>query len=140
MRFWDASALVPLLTGEAGTADVRSLLERDGRIVVSWITEVECASALARRERESVVRSERIERGHRRLDLLRAEWSEVGTTDPVREIARRLLRTHPLRAADSLQLSSALVISEHRPRSLPFVCLDDRLRAAAAREGFPVLP
>ena len=140
MRFWDASAVVPLLAGEAGTAEVRSLLESDGRIVVSWITEVECASALARRERDGEVDTGRIERGLRRLDALRASWSEVGTADPLREIARRLLRTHPLRAADSVQLASAIVVSERRPATLAFVSLDDRLRSVAAREGFPVVP
>jgi hypothetical protein len=58
----------------------------------------------------------------------------------VREGARRLLRVHPLGTADSLQVAAALVAAEGVPSSLPFVYLDGRLRAAAAREGLPVLP
>jgi hypothetical protein len=45
-----------------------------------------------------------------------------------------------LRAADALQLAAALIVCDERPESLSFVCLDDRLREAARKEGFPVLP
>jgi hypothetical protein len=41
-----------------------------------------------------------------------------------------LLRTHPLRSADSLQLAVALIASDHNPVSLDFVCLDARLVSA----------
>jgi hypothetical protein len=58
--------------------------------------------------------------------------------DAVLEMARRLLRVHPLRAADSLQLAAAVLASEGRPSTLEFVCLDDRLGIAAQREGFRV--
>jgi predicted nucleic acid-binding protein len=63
-------------------------------------------------------------------------WIEVEPTEEVRETARRLLRAHPLRAADALQLAAAFIAAEGRPPTLAFVTLDDRLRTAAAREGF----
>jgi predicted nucleic acid-binding protein len=74
-----------------------------------------------------------------RLRRLAVAWQEVLPVDPVRTTAQRLLRVHPLRAADALQLAAAVVASEHDAASLPFVCLDDRLAEAAAREGFPVV-
>jgi hypothetical protein len=49
------------------------------------------------------------------------------------------LRVHDLRVADALQLAAALAAAEARPATLAVVCLDDRLGAAAEREGFPVL-
>jgi hypothetical protein len=58
----------------------------------------------------------------------------------VRKGARRLQRSHPLSAADSLQLAAALICCEERPEILGFVCLDERLSDAARREGFAVLP
>ena len=67
-------------------------------------------------------------------------WRPVTALEPTRARALRLVRTHALRAADALQLAAALVASEERPESLPFVCLDDHLRDAARREGFTVLP
>ena len=53
--------------------------------------------------------------------------------------ATRLLRVQPLRAADSLQLASAIVAAEDQPQSHEFVTLDERLALAAQREGFTVL-
>jgi hypothetical protein len=46
------------------------------------------------------------------------------------------LRVHPLRAADALQLAAAFVAAERRPSSLEIVTLDQRLAAAARKEGF----
>ena len=48
----------------------------------------------------------------------------------------RLLREHPLRALDALQLASAWFAAEGRPDTLDFVCFDARLASAAQREGF----
>jgi hypothetical protein len=60
----------------------------------------------------------------------------VEPSDPVRETAVRLLRVHPLRTAGALQLAAAYIASERRPSSLDVVTLDDRLAAAARKEGF----
>ena len=51
----------------------------------------------------------------------------------------RLLRIHPLRAADALQLGAALVAAREDPSSLALVTSDDQLKQAAEREGFLVL-
>ena len=61
---------------------------------------------------------------------------EIEPSDEVRETARRFLRVHPLRAADALQLAAAFVAAERRPSTLALVTLDNRLRAAAGKEGF----
>jgi len=76
------------------------------------------------------------------LEILAAlfrECSEILPSEPVRQRAQRLLRTHPLRAADALQLAAALVWAHESPAGLEFVCLDQNLREAASREGFKVL-
>jgi predicted nucleic acid-binding protein len=140
VRYWDASALVPLLLTESATPAVRGLLEEDPQVVTFWTTEVECASAIARLEREGRLAGRPLALALDRLGALRRAWSEVSPLDSVRDRARRLLRTHPLRTADSLQLAAALVASEERPTTLDFVCLDSRLASAAGKEGFPVLP
>ncbi len=139
MKFWDASAVVPLLLSEPVTRDVVALLERDPVVLVWWGTPVECTSAVARREREGALAPVDAARALDRLRTVAAGWQEVLPADAVRSIAQRLLRVHPLRAADSLQLAAAIVASEHEPASLEFVCLDERLNEAAGREGFPVI-
>ena len=74
-----------------------------------------------------------------RLARLSRMWQEAEPGDAVREVARRLLRVHPLRAADALQLAAAVLVSGGRPSTLEFVTLDDWLAAAARVEGFPVI-
>ena len=139
MRFWDASAIVPLLVEEKASAACRRAIEQDTEVVVWWGTPVECSSALGRREREGDLDAERVEEAFARLVYLREAWAEVHPVDGVRTHARRLLRVHPLRTAAATQLAASVVCSEGDPRTLPFVCLDRRLAAAARREGFSVV-
>ena len=139
MRYWDSSAVLPLLLEEPQTATVQNLYERDSVLLVWSLTEVEIGAALARRAREGF-EAEALERARRELSKLVDRWGEISALQPVHARAIRLVNTHTLRAADALQLAAALVASDERPESLPFVCLDDRLRDAARREGFPVLP
>lgn len=139
MRFWDSSALVPLLVEEGATAAMRARAGEDGDLLVWWSTRIECSSALARRAREGRLARRDAARGEERLRHLARAWSEVSPSDAVRTTAQRMLRVHPLRAADALQLAAAVVAAEHEPGSLTFVTLDDRLAEAAEREGFIVL-
>ncbi len=136
MKFWDSSALVPLLAAETSTRAVQSLYTRDSEAVVWWGTLVECASAIARLERDGALSATDAAESFSRLDALAPSWMQVDPSDEIRESARRFLRVHPLRAADALQLAAALAAAERRPSTLAFVTLDDRLREAAGREGF----
>jgi predicted nucleic acid-binding protein len=138
VKFWDSSAIVPLLLGEEATAFVRGVYRRDRTMVVWWAADVECESAISRREREGKIRPEEAAQARERLEALSAEWSGVEPAAMVRAAARRFLRVHPLRAADALQLAAAWVASEQDPGSLPVVCLDSVLSSAARREGFGV--
>lgn len=140
MKFWDASAIVPLLLAEPRREPLLNLLQADPVMLVWWGSPVECGSAIARRERDGDLAAAGATDALSRLRSLAGSWGEVLPTDPVRNTSMRLLRTHPLRAADSLQLAAAIVAAQGDPASLAFVCLDERLRDAAAREGFPTLP
>ena len=139
-RFWDTSVVIPLLVQEPATARLLALLREDQHMIIWWGTQVECVSALARRVREGGLDSAAETQAGAVLSLLANSWTEVQPTDRVRSLAERLLSVHPLRAADALQLASALVWSEGAPNERSFVCLDDRLREAARKEGFTVQP
>jgi predicted nucleic acid-binding protein len=139
MRFWDASALVPLVALEKETGACRTLLAEDTDIVVWFFTPVEVLSALSRRLREKSLKPSEFADAKENLAALESAWSEVISVEQVRDRARRLLESHPLRAADSLQLAAALLTSEENPQGLPFVTLDRRLGHAAKKEGFSVL-
>ena len=139
LRFWDSSAVVPLLVDQPSTEAAREALAADAEIVVWWATEIECASALARIQREVETGRGAVGHAFTRLDTLQAAWHEIRPAEVVRSTARRLLRVHSLRVADALQLAAALNAAESHPEALAFVSLDDRLSSAAEREGFPVL-
>jgi hypothetical protein len=74
------------------------------------------------------------------LDAVISAAYEIQPTEEVRATACRILRVHELRAADALQFAAALVWAGYHPAGLGFVCLDRKLREAAEREGFAVLP
>ena len=139
MKFWDASAIVPLLMTESTTKTVQALGEKDPSMVVWWATEVECASAIARLERDDALDDAAATQAYQRLRQLAQTWHEVDPSDPVREAAVRFLRVHPLRAADALQLAAAFIAAERRPSSLEVVTLNERLAGAARKEGFAVI-
>ena len=138
MKFWDASAVIPLLVLEEQTGLVQSLAREDPDLLVWWASEVECVSALARREREGAFDARAIALALDRLHKLAAAWHEVDPSDLIRETAVRFLRVHMLRAADALQLAGAFVAAERRPASLEVVTVDERLANAARKEGFAV--
>ena len=138
MRFWDSSALVPLLVSEPGTGAAQELAREDPVIVVWWGTTVECASAIARLEREGTLDEQGAIEALARLSRFADAWHEIEASDPLREAALRCLRVHPLRAADAFQLASALVAAQGRPSTVTLVSRDERLASAARREGFQI--
>ena len=139
MRYWDASALVPLVVSEPSTELARTWLAEDSEIVTwSW-TRVEIASAIERRAREGAVSRRDRRQVLERLDTFADTWDEVTEVLAVRSRASLLLARHPLRAADAGQLGAALLVNEQLDgRPLSFMCLDRRLSEAAELEGLRV--
>ncbi len=140
MRYWNASALVPLVVAEATSSLVRKWLAEDERIV-TWVwTRTEIVSAIERRAREgSLLRKQRRE-VLGRFNTFASNWDEVTDILAVRSRANALLARHPLRAADAGQLAAALLVQEQLAGPLTFVCLDQRVSSAADVEGLRVLP
>lgn len=139
MRYWDASALAPLCVAEPSSRALQELARSDG--IVTWgASVIEVASAIERRTREGTLTVAQRANAHAALRDLALSWVEITALAPVRERALRLLATHPLRAADAMQLGAALVAVSDRADGREFVCCDQRLREAATREGFRVEP
>lgn len=136
MKFWDTSAVIPLLVDEAASSATERLFADDSSLVVWWGTPIECVSALARLERETRVSTDEAEAVLQRLRTLRASWREVQPSSTVKTIAERILRLHPLRAQDAQQLAACIMIGAEQP--VEFVTLDERLRTAALKEGMRV--
>lgn len=109
MRYWDASALVPLIVSGPASRLARSWLLEDDHIVTWAWTRTEITSAIERRTREGALTR-----------------------------ANAVLARHPLRAADAGRLGAALLVSEQLADPLVFLCLDECLGEAAEREGLTV--
>ena len=139
MKFWDASAIVPLLVAESTTRSLQALANQDSDLLVWWGSQVECASALARLERGALLDVKGAASAFDRLKQLANGWHEIEPSETVRENALRFLRVHPLRAADALQLAAAFLAAERRPSTLEVVTLDERLADAARKEGFELI-
>jgi hypothetical protein len=86
-----------------------TLLKEDEEMLAWWGTPVEIASALARRERERAMTADEVAVAMSLVKELSDGWHEIVPSPAVRVTAQRMLRVHPLRAADSLQLAAALI-------------------------------
>lgn len=139
MRYWDASALVPLIVAEPASKVMWERLAEDDRIATWAWSYTEIASAVERRARDGVISREQRLLVLNRLLLLARSWDEVTDILAVRARASSLLAKHPLRAADAGQLGAALFLQNEIGAPLQFVCRDRRLSAAARSEGLHVL-
>lgn len=140
MRFWDASAVVPLCVEGTSTQSVRELVAEDPDLAVWWGTLLEAASAFARIRRMGGFGAAEEQTARKALAAYRRTWTEMLPSAMLRERTVRLLSVHDLRAADALQLAAAVAWAGQTCGGRPFVCLDTRLAEAAIREGFHVLP
>jgi uncharacterized protein len=139
MRFWDTSAIIPLLLEQEASGLVRPLLAEDPGIAAWWGTPLECGSAATRLRREGVLTPQEEAEVLSLLDRLRAGWLEILPSQEVRDLGMRLLRVHSLKSADAVQLAAALTWSGPQ-RAGELVTFDERLSLAARLEGLQVLP
>ena len=78
MRFWDTSALLPLLVDEPARERLFALLDEDSEVLAWWATPVEIVSTLARREREEVLTAEQVAAALAAARVLSESWHEIG--------------------------------------------------------------
>ena len=138
MRFWDSSAIVPLLVRQKSSRLAEVWFTEDAAMTVWTLTSVEVLSAFRRLVREQGLQEEGAVIAERRLDELVRTCHVVVDVPAVKRLASRLLRFHPLRAFDALQLGAALLWAEGHPEGRTLHTLDARLGSAAEREGFVV--
>lgn len=143
--YFDTSALVKNYHGEAGTAEVRRMLEEAGsESFISRLATVEMLSGFASKVRTGVFSSAQYGKLRLRFlaDVRRREIRPIRVVNLHYQMAGELLGKHAmsrqLRTLDAIQLAVAL----HFHRSFPidhFVCADQRLCDVAAIEGLRVI-
>jgi predicted nucleic acid-binding protein len=140
LRFWDSSAVVPLVVQQAASAEVERWLGEDDEIVTWTLTPVEVVSALRRLAREGAIPERAARDAEELTEELVRRTHVVTDVERVKATACRLLRVHALRGADALQLGAALAWAAGNPRERVLHSFDRRLGLAAEREGFRVVP
>jgi predicted nucleic acid-binding protein len=145
LRYLETSALVKLYIAEVGTPAMLHMASplASHELAVLALSQVECVSAIRRRLREGDLQQSAAESVEQQLDRHMAlRFLVQPLTDRVLDEAVTLLRRHPLRAFDALQLAGFLVlvsISKPDPADPPvFVSADERLLAAARTEAVEV--
>jgi predicted nucleic acid-binding protein len=140
VRFWDSSAVVPLLVAQASSAQTDRWIGDDGQVALWTLTPIEVSSAVRRLARDGTISERQADQAERRTDELVRASHVVVDVEAVKSRAARLLRLHVLRAADALQLGAALEWATGHPTGRIVHTLDARLAVAARREGFDVVP
>ncbi len=77
MKFWDSSAILPLIVEERTSDQASRYYDAFPALVVWWGASVECSSALARLERDGAIDTRDLTRALQQLQTLQSEWNEV---------------------------------------------------------------
>ncbi len=140
--FVDTSALVRRDDRrEPGAPHVRAITAPGAGhlLLIGRITPIEVASALSRKTREGVLTASRRDALWRVFSHhWRRQYRTVMLDEAILAQAGRLVRTHPLKAYDAVQLASALHVAGLLAGDLRFLTGDTAQAAAAAAEGLSV--
>ena len=143
--FLDTSALVKKYMTETGSIWIETLTDADSvnKIILARVTWVETLSAFTRLHRENRIDMNVLTQT---INVFKLDWEsqfqivEVEKSDY--EKAGELLKMHPLRAYDSIQLACALKIysafTRTAPQAFTFVSADERLINAAQAEEIQI--
>lgn len=138
MSFWDSSGLAPLCTKEPRSILAGRLWKQFPQRFASWTAVVEVESALARLNREHRITGDQLIRAEARLVNIETKFQIVEPEPRIIDLARTFPVKFNLKAADCIQLASALVWCKEEPKNKSFVYSDFRLLAAAEDIGFTV--
>lgn len=136
MNYWDSSALVTLFVEQPASAKYLAKAETDSRVLTAWHAVPECASAFCRLRREEFLDETDLNDLLFRLEEHARHWYVIVPGKRLEKLTLRALRVHPLRAMDALHLAAACLARSEDGDPMGFFTEDQRLKEAAAQEGF----
>ncbi len=136
--FFDSSAIIPVLLQQTFSTQARRLLRKYQKPVLAWTTPIEVQSALSRLYREGYLNDKGYQAAVDRFSNIEDNRLEVLPTAKLRDLAKEMLRSYDVRAADAIQLASALLWCNEKSKGKPFITFDARLAEAATKAGFAV--
>ena len=133
--FCDTSALIKLYIEEAGSSDIKSLLQESDAVVVCRIAWAEAFAALSRRAREVPEDASLVEQAKAALAIDWPQFVVLDIDQRLVELAGEYADTFALRGYDSIQLAAAFEAGRISQSKLFFACYDIRLNKAAKLLG-----
>jgi uncharacterized protein len=137
IAYFDTSALLKLVVAESGAEQARLLWEQASEVVTSRLAWAEGLAAVAAARRGQRLTEEGQATATRLLRACFERCTVVSLADQLVDRAGELAGDHDLRAADALDLATALAVTE---ADSVFVTWDKRLRQAATRAGLVTAP
>jgi uncharacterized protein len=137
IRFLDTSALVQRYLPEPGSERVRAMLRTSVELAVASITVAELCAGIARAHREG--RLTRVQRD-RIIDRVPTDLELFQVVEPRWRLllgVAELVRLHPLRAYDAVQLAACLEL--RRAKAVELWAADGELIRAARAERLKVV-
>ena len=136
MKYWDSSALVTLFVEQPQSTKYLEKAEQDPRVLTAWHAVPECASAFCRLRREGFLNESELNDLLFRLEGHAKHWYVISPGKRLEKLTVRALRVHPLRAMDAIHLAAACLARSEEEDPMGFFTEDNRLKEAAAKEGF----
>lgn len=135
----ESSAVLAWLLDEAAAPEVRQFLSGAAIIVASDLTLIECDRVLQRAIALGELNAAEAADRHGYLTAAASQWQILHLAGEVVDRARQPFPAEPIRTLDAIHLASALTARAALP-GLRLLSLDDRVRAAAKKLGFELLP
>ena len=138
----DASAWVKRYYQETGSNWINILFKENNKFACSPLGYIEVLATLSRKRKNNDIS---ITDFHTKANELKSEWSgfiEVNFDQYTISEAENFLNNHSLKGADTVHLSSAIILKNHPSFvnvNLIFVSSDDDLSNAATLQGFTVI-
>jgi predicted nucleic acid-binding protein len=133
-----SAALAWLLEQEHGELVARTL-EQAELIIASDLTLIECDRVLIRALMLNELHESDAVQRQGRLNAVSTRWTLLALDEEIIERARRPFPSEPVRTLDAIHLASALT-ARKAVADLAMLSLDERVRRAADRLGFLLLP
>jgi predicted nucleic acid-binding protein len=132
--YLDTSSAIKLYVAEAGSDQIRTLVEDAAIVATSVVTYAETRAALARLRRERALSVAKFRSAKREFEEQWPSFMKLDATDALCRTAGELAEQYRLRGFDSVHLASfAEVARRAGPRETRFSSFDDRLNKAARK-------
>lgn len=138
--YLDSSALVKLVTEEAGSEDVVRAAEDASGVASAAIAYAEARAAIARAAQERRLTRAAATVAKRNLDRGWPDIQAAVVDEPLAKAAGDLAERHRLRGMDAIHLAAAAAVAASVREPVLFASFDERQRRGAAAERFALLP